>query len=174
MRNINIIKSEISQHTLKLQQLGAKVNVINSTLCYVTFDIYGFVLEYVYNVNHKGNYFIQRIKPYPLSLEEFDSEKDVVRLIKNDVDKFKNALKCHHIDSFIKIARDINHTFTMFEDTFLNYNIPGEKVDKIHKKIMALGLEIEIIKDNAEELFEKGQGDDLVPKCKNKEFDDGK
>jgi len=35
----SIIKAEVSQHTLKLQQLGAKVNVINSTLCYVNFDV---------------------------------------------------------------------------------------------------------------------------------------
>ena len=52
----SIINSEVSQHTLKLQQLGAKVNVINSTLCYVDFDISGFMVQYVYNVKQKGNY----------------------------------------------------------------------------------------------------------------------
>ncbi len=151
----SIVTAEVSQHTMKLQQLGAKVNVINSTLCYVNFDISGFVVQYVYNVNQKGNYFLERTKPYPLAIQEFDSEKDVVQLIKDDVVKFKNALKCHHIDKFITIARDINRTFSMFEDTFLNYNIPGERVDKIHKKIQALSLEIEIIRDNAEKLFDE-------------------
>lgn len=150
----SIIKSEVSQHTLKLQQLGAKVDVINSTLCYVNFDICGFGLQYVYNVNIKGNYFLERTKPYPLAISEFDSEQDVVKLIKEDVDKFRNALKCHHIDSFITIARQINRTFTSFENTFLNYNIPGEKVEKIYKKIQALELEIEIIRDNAAALFD--------------------
>ncbi len=151
----SIITAEVSQHTMKLQQLGAKVNVINSTLCYVNFDISGFVVQYVYNVNQKGNYFLERTKPYPLAIQEFDSEKDVVKLIKEDVNKFKNALKCHHIDKFITIARDINRTFSMFEDTFLNYNIPGERVEKIHKKIQALSLEIEIIRDNADKLFDE-------------------
>lgn len=148
----SIVKSEVSQYTMKLQQLGAKVNVINSTLCYVNFDISGFVLQYVYNVNYKGNYFLQRTKPYPLAIQVFDSEKGVVELIKRDVDKFRNALKCHHIDSFITIARQINSTFRSFEDTYLNYNIPAEKVEKIHKKIQALELEIEIIRENAASL----------------------
>lgn len=154
----NIINAEVSQHTLKLQQLGAKVNVINSTLCYVNFDICGFVIQYVYNINQKGNYFLERTKPYPLALQEYGSEKDVVKVIREDVDKFRNALKCHHIDSFITIAREINSTYRIFEETFLNYNIPGEKVDKIHKKIQALALEIEIIKDNAQLLFEENEG----------------
>ena len=145
----NIVKSEVSQYTMKLQQLGAKVNVINSTLCYVNFDISGFVLQYVYNVNRKGNYFLQRTKPYPLAIQEFDSEKDLVELIKEDVDKFRNALKCHHIDSFITIAREISLTLKSYEDAYLNYNIPSEKVEKIYKKIQALELEIEIIKENA-------------------------
>lgn len=150
----SIVNAEVSQHTMKLQQLGAKVNVINSTLCYVNFDVSGFVLQYVYNVNYKGNYFLERTKPYPLALQEFDSERDVVDLIRKDVDKFKNALKCHHIDEFVTMARDINKTFRSFEETFLNYNIPGDKVNKIYKKIQALGLEIEIIQDNAKELFD--------------------
>jgi hypothetical protein len=151
----SIVNAQVSQHTLKLQQLGAKVNVINSTLCYVNFDISGFVVQYVYNVNHKGNYFLERTRPYPLAIQEFDSEKDVVALIKMDVDKFKNALKCHHIDKFITIARQINSTFISFEDAFLNYNIPAEKIDKIYKKIQALDLEIEIIKENASTLFDE-------------------
>jgi hypothetical protein len=153
----SIIKAEVSQHTLKLQQLGAKVEVINSTLCYVNFDVCGFVIQYVYNINRKGNYFLERTKPYPLALEEFGNEKDVVKVIKSDVNKFKNALKCHHIDSFITIAREIESTYRVFEETFLNYNIPGEKVDKIHKKIQALTMEIEIIKENAEMLFENSK-----------------
>jgi len=151
----SIVNAEVSQHTMKLQQLGAKVNVINSTLCYVNFDISGFILQYVYNVNKRGNYFLERTKPYPLALQEFDSERDVVELISKDVDKFRNALKCHHIDEFVSMARDINNVFRTFEETFLNYNIPGEKVNKIFKKIQALGLEIEIIQDHAKVLFDE-------------------
>ncbi len=148
MRNI-INSAEVSQHTIKLQQMGAKVQVINSTLCYVHFEIEGLELEYVYNVNHKGNYFLERIKPYPLAIEEFDNEHDVVKLIQSDVTKFKNALKSRHVERFISIAKQIGKTFSTFEDTFLNYNIPTEKVDKIYKKILALEFEIDMIREIA-------------------------
>lgn len=148
----SLVNSEVSQNTIKLQQMGAKVNVINSTLCYVNFDISGFILQYVYNVNHKGNYFLERTRPYPLAMQELDSEKGIVDLIKTDVEKFKNALKCHHIDSFINIARRINHTFENFEETFLNYNIPAEKVESIFEKIRELESGLEDIRNTAKKL----------------------
>ena len=154
MRKI-INTAEVSEHTIKLQQLGAKVQVINSTMCYVNFDLNGLTLQYVYNMNRRGNYFLERTKPYPLAIAEFDSETDVVKLIKSDLQKFKNALESPHIERYITIAKQISSTFSTFEDTFLNYRIPDEKVDKIHKKIMALELEIEVIRDIAKQLYEE-------------------
>ena len=154
MRKI-INTAEVSEHTIKLQQLGAKVQVITSTMCYVNFELDGIVLQYVYNMNKRGNYFLERTKPYPLAIAEFDSETDVVKLIKSDLQKFKNALKSPHIDRYITIAKQISSTFSTFEDTFLNYNIPDEKVEKIYKKILALELEIEVIRDIAKQLYEK-------------------
>ena len=153
MRNTHIINSaEVSQHTIKLQQLGAKVNVINSTLCYVNFDLDGLELQYAYNVNYKGNYFLERIKPYPLALQEVGDERGIVRVIKEDVDKFKNVLKSNHSYSFISMAQQISKAFATFEDTFLNYNIPKEKVEKIYKKILALEFEIDMIREIANEI----------------------
>jgi hypothetical protein len=149
----SIVNGEVSQHVIKLQQLGAKVNVINSTLCYVNFDISGFVLQYVYNVNSKGNYFLERTKPYPLALQEFDTEKDVVILIRKDVEKFKNALKSHHIDLFITIARHLNSTFVNFENTFLDYNLPAADVELILKKIQDIDGDLVRLKDTAKKIY---------------------
>ena len=149
----SLVDAEVSQHTMKLQQMGAKVKVINSTLCYVSFDLSGFLVQYVYNINSKGNYFLERMKPYPLALKEVNDEKEIIQVIKEDVEKFKNALRCHHIDSFITIARQINVTFKKFEETFLNYNIPSPKVEKMLKKIQALDLEIQLIQENAAKIL---------------------
>ena len=154
MRKI-ITTAEVSENTIKLQQMGAKVQVITSTMCYVNFDLDGVTLQYVYNLNKRGNYFLERTKPYPLAIEEFEHESDVVKIISKDLQKFKNAMKSPHIDKFITIAKEISSTFTAFEDTFLNYSIPDEKVDKIYKKILALRMEIEVIQDIAKELYGK-------------------
>lgn len=154
MRKI-IDSAEVSELTIKLQQLGAKVNVIRSTLCYVDFDLEELELQYVYNVNHKGNYFLERIKPYPLALEEVGSEKDVIKLISKDMEKFKNVLKSSHSQEYIAMANQISKTFSTFEDTFLNYNIPAEKIQKIYKKILALEFEIDVIRDISKQIFDE-------------------
>ena len=160
MRNI-INTAEVSQHTIKLQQMGAKVQVINSTLCYVRFDLNGLEIGYVYNVNKNGNYFLERILPYPLVLEEVDTEHDVIKLIQSDIMKFKNVQQSSHAERFVSIAKQISKTFSTFEDTFLNYNIPPEKVEKIYKKILALEFEIDMIREIA-------KGIDIIDPHKNK------
>lgn len=147
-----IINAEVSQHTIKLQQLGAKVDVINSTLCYVNFDIGGFVLQYVYNINKKGNYFLERIKPYPLPLLETKNEKDIVKIIRDDIKKFRNALKSHNIESFIEIGRLINRSLEHFENLFLNYNVPKEKIDKMLLKIQVMDLQIELLQESSSKI----------------------
>ncbi|MBN2878626.1 MAG: hypothetical protein JXN65_03255 [Clostridia bacterium] len=158
MRNI-INSAEVSQHTIKLQQLGAKVQLVNSTLCYVNFSLEGLELQYAYNVNYKGNYFLERIKPYPLALQEVSDEKGVVKIISEDVDKFKNALQSNHSQSFISMAQQISRIFTVFEDTFLNYNIPFEKVEKMYKKILALEFEIDMIREISSEIYSEENKD---------------
>ena len=149
MKNI-INSAEVSTYSIKLQQLGAKIKIINSKLCYVNFNLDGLVLQYAYNVNHNGNYFLERIKPYPLALREISDETGVVKIICEDVEKFKNVLKSPHSESFIAFAKQISKAFSTFEDTFLNYNIPNEKVEKIYKKILALEYEIDMIREISE------------------------
>ena len=150
-----IYSAEVTEHTIKLQQLGAKVTVINSNLCYINFDLNGLELQYVYNVNHNDNYFLERIKPYPLAIEELGSEKDVIKLISIDLEKFKNAQKSSHCEEYIAMGKQLSKVFSTFEDTFLNYNIPTEKVEKIYKKILALEFEIDVIRDIAKQIYEK-------------------
>jgi len=148
-----LINAEVMQNTMKLQQLGAKVQVINSKLCYVNFDIGGFKIQYVYNVNSKGNYFLERIKPYPLPLKEFESEQDIVDIIDIDVEQFRNALKSHNIEGFINISRKLNQTLKKFEDLFLYYNVPAAEIDVMINKLTDFDDEIEKMKGEAERLY---------------------
>lgn len=147
-----LVKSDITQQTMKLQQMGAKVKVINSKLCYVTFDISGFILEYAYNVNKKGHYFLERIKPYPLAMQVCNEERKVVVTIRNDVEKFKNALNSHNSTTFIATAREIKETFVEFETVFLNYNVSPEDLEVMHAKIQEVRDKIQEIQKSAEEI----------------------
>lgn len=155
------VNVEVDQQTIRLQQMGGKVKVINSKLCYVDFDISGFKLQYVYNVNKKGNYFLERIKPYPLALKEFETEQDIVDIIGIDVDQFKNAIKSHNASTFIDIARQLNFTLKKFEDLFLYYNVSAENVAETLTKLNELSTEIDRMKEQSERIYFKKEPDNL-------------
>lgn len=138
-----IMNAEVLAQSMKLRQMGAQVTTINSKMCYVHFDVSGFQLEYVYNVNAKGNYFLERIKPYPLPLREVDREDAVVDIIDVDLEQFKNAIKSHNINEFIDISRRMSETLAKFEDLYLYYNVPTEETDIILQKLTEINNEID-------------------------------
>ena len=146
------LNAEIMQQSMKLKQMGADVTVINSKLCYIAFDLSGFKVSYVYNVNKKNKYFLERIKPYPLPLREFDNEDDVIDIINIDLDQFRNAIKSHNIESFITIARKLNAVFHKFEDLFLYYNLPEDETKRLYDEILEMEKDIERIKEDSERI----------------------
>lgn len=156
-----LINAEVLEHSMKLQQMGGKVNIVNSKLCYVDFDISGFTLQYVYNINKKGNYFLERIKPYPLPLKEFESENDVVEIISIDLEQFKNAIRSHHSSEFVDTGRAINAVLKKFEDLYLYYNISSEHLGELTTHLKDLENIISKVKDESERLYFKKDPDHL-------------
>lgn len=156
-----IIDAEVTLQTMKLRQMGAKVQVINSKMCYVKFDLSGFKVEYAYNINKHGNYFLERIAPYPLPLREFDREEAVIDIIEIDLEQFKNAIKSHNIASFITINRKLTQTIKKFEDLFLYYNVPAEENDIIFKKLEEIDAEIEATKKSSTRLYFRKEPENL-------------
>ncbi|MBN2899821.1 MAG: hypothetical protein JXO44_13715 [Clostridia bacterium] len=147
------INAEVMQHSMKLQQMGAKVNVVNSKLCYVSFDVCGFAVAYAYNVNAKGKYFLERIKPYPLPLKVFEREEDLIDIIRIDLEQFKNAIRSHNINDFIDISRHLSMQLKRFEDLFLYYNIPEDEIKALISHLEKIDDDIERIKGTAERLY---------------------
>lgn len=146
------INSEAMQHSMKLLQLGAKVQQIDSKMCYVEFCIDGCKLEYVYNINSKGQYFLERIKPYPLPLKVFTLEKDVIESITIDMKQFKDAIKSNNISGFLEIGVKLNIVLKKFEDLFLYYNIPKTEVDEIASVITTLENKIDKVQNKSKRI----------------------
>lgn len=143
------IDAEAIQHSMKLQQLGAKVHQINSKMCYIEFDLGKIKLEYVYNINNKGKYFLERIKPYPLPLKVFESEIDIVETIKLDLSQFKNAIQSKNIENFVEINQMLNMSIKKFEDLFLYYNVPTLDMKEMREMIEKVDKLIEVMKDDS-------------------------
>lgn len=156
-----LMNAEIMQHDIKLRQMGADVYVINSKMCFVIFMVGKHEIAYVYNINNKGRYFLERIKPYPLALREFEREDDVIDIIEIDLEQFKNASNSHNIDAFIEINRDFNMSLRRFEDLFLYYNVPTESVNEIKEHLEKIDDIIDQTRMSAERLYFKKNPDNL-------------
>ncbi len=150
-----LMNAEIMEHDFKLRQMGADVYVVNSKMCYVLFMVGKHEISYVYNINTKGRYFLERIKPYPLALREFENEADVIEIIEIDLEQFKNASHSHNIDAFIDINKRFNLSLRKFEDLFLYFNVPKETADHIQEELDRIDALIEETKVTANRLYFK-------------------
>ncbi len=155
------INAEASQHEMRLIQLGAKIDQVHSKLCFVQFDLDGFLIEYAYNINRKGQYFLERIKPYPLPVKTFDDQADMVEIIRIDVEQFKTAKRSKNIDAFLTINKALLEVAHRFEDLFLYYNVPSIETKIIMDKIREIEAEIDQVKGSSQRLFFEKDPDNL-------------
>lgn len=156
-----IIKAKEIHQTMKLRQMGADVEVINSKLCYVKFKINNIDLAYVYNINKKNEYFLERIKPYPLPLKAFKSEEDIVETIAIDVEQFKNVSSSKNVDDFIDFLKQMKLAVNKFEDLILYYNVCKDDVKAFKNILNTLNNKIDDSKAQSERLYFKKNPDFL-------------
>ena len=150
---MNYLNVEASQQEMKLIQMGAKVEQINSKMCYIKFIIEGIPVEYVYNLNKKNKYFLERIKPYPLAIRSYEKVEDIVNVIEVDVRQFRNVVKSKNVQSFVNITNEFIGIIKRFEDLILYYNVPAEEVGVIMSKIDEINQEITKTKETANRVF---------------------
>ncbi len=150
-----LINAELASQTMQLRQMGGKVMLMNSKMCYVRFDLEGLRVSYVYNVNKRDKYFLERIKPYPLALCEFEKENDIIEAIKYDLDQFKMANKSHHIDEFIDINLRITKIIKKFEDMFLYYDLKPEYIDEIYRRLDLVDQKLDDTLSHSERVYFK-------------------
>lgn len=158
----NYISTEASQHQMKLVMMGAKVIQVNSKLCYVQFNLEHCKVAYVYNINKSDRFFLERIKPYPLTYKDFDKEEDVLHEIEMDIKQFQNADLSHNINEFIHINKDLNKLMKEFEDLFLYYNVPEEKLNLILDELKRVHDLIVETKNSTERVFFESEPHHLI------------
>jgi len=156
-----IIKANVLHQTMKLRQMGADVEVVNSKLCYVKFNINGIDLSYVYNINKKNEYFLERIKPYPLPLKAFKSEEDVVDIIAIDIEQFKNVSSSKNVDDFIDFLKQMKLAVNKFEDLILYYYVSKEDISEFQDILSNLNKKIDQSKEASDRLYFKKNPDFL-------------
>ena len=146
---MNILSAEQDQLDMQLTQMGAKVQSLHGLLCYIRFTIEDMELFYVYNINMKNQFFLQRIKPYPVSAGTFTNPQDIVEYIRDDVKQFRNAYNSKVFSEFVSVNAELQRLVQDVEDVFLGYNVPIEKMHEISNMILSVDSILEAIKNTS-------------------------
>lgn len=140
-----------------LRQLGASdVKKVRGILYFIKFKLDENVeISYTYNINAKNQYFLQRIKPYPLPQGAFENEYEIVTFIKKDLLKFNSARNSSNYKLFTEVTNMANSIATNMESLFLNNKVNDKEFIGLHKELEDVLNKIEHIRDNSPTLSNK-------------------
>lgn len=122
----------------QLEQLGATVFTVKGNLCYVKFTLADVKFKYLYHINRKGKFFLERIAPYSMPIAAFNSEEEIINTIKLDINKFKNLENSKKFDHFISLDKDLVQISKAFEKIYLHYNISKHDLKDLDDEILTL------------------------------------
>lgn len=137
-----------------LRQLGASdIKKVRGILYFIKFRLDENVeISYTYNINAKDQYFLQRIKPYPLPQGAFEDEYEIVAFIKKDLLKFNSAKNSSNYKLFTEVTNMANSIATNMESLFLNNNVNNNEFLGLHKELEDVLNKIENIRNNSPRL----------------------
>lgn len=149
MKIIDTYSTKGDSIEILLRQIGAtKITRVRGFLYFIKFKIDDLDITYTYNINHKNQYFLQRIEPYPLGKGIFDKEIEIVSFIKKDLSKFKKAKNLENFNKFLNLNYAITSLTTDIENLFLNYNISDIDINQLEETLNTFSKEIEGYKNN--------------------------
>lgn len=143
----------------ELEKMGAKVIDVHGIMYLVKFRINDIKITFLYHVNQDNTFFLERIKPYVVPIGAFETEEDVLEIIKIDIEQFQNAMKSTHFKEFIEIDRHISGMVRTFEDLFLYYNVSPEDIDDIRRRTEELHEKILDVRKRSERVYFKKEPD---------------
>ncbi|MEG0855982.1 MAG: hypothetical protein RSG52_05845 [Terrisporobacter sp.] len=124
MGNTNTYSTHGDSIEMLLRQIGAtSITRVRGYLYFIKFQMDDLEITYTYNINHKDQFFLQRINPYPLGKGIFKDEFEIVEFIKKDLKKFRAAHELIDFDKFLEINTKINNLINSTENLFLNYDV---------------------------------------------------
>ena len=126
-----------------LRQIGAtKITKVKGYLYFIKFRINGLDIHYTYNINHKNQYFLQRIEPYPLPKGVFKNEIEIFSFIKKDLQKFKKAEKLENFQEFLNLNNTITNLTYEVEHLFLNCDISNIDIHDLKDSLNAFASKV--------------------------------
>ncbi len=150
--NSSSLRITSSVNKIKLKQLGGEVKSIDSKIYHVTFNVNDINLQYYYNINESGKFFLERMKPYYKNFRVFTEENDAIRAIYEDLEYFKNASNSHNFNKFLEMSVEMEKLHDAYADMFLHHNVPEEALQHIEKYIVKARERVSELNNTTEEI----------------------
>lgn len=142
-----IMSSRLVRHELckaELKNIGGRVIDIEGIMFLVKFVIGDHKITYAYHINEDNTYYLERVKPYFLNVGKYQTEEEIIQVIKVDIEQFRNAMKSSNFNSFIELDKHISQLVRLFEDLYLYYNIDKEDLKSLDEGVDSI---LDIIKE---------------------------
>jgi len=139
----------------ELERMGAKVIDVHGTMYMVKFLIKDIKINYIYHINPDNTFFLERTKPYVIPMGDFETEEDILEIIKIDFEQFKIAMHSSNFKEFIEIDTSITNLVRTFEDLFLYYNVSKKDLDEIRSKTEQVLEKIHEAKNSSKRVYFK-------------------
>lgn len=160
-----MLTSKIVLHDLnleKLKDLGAEVIDIEGIMVFARFVLSeDFTVNYLYHRNPDNTYLLERIKPYQLTIGEYEDEETAVTNIISDMDQIQNARNSHKFDTFVDTFKMLIKAKRDFDDLFLYYNVNGSDMEYIYDNVKLLSQSIYRTKEHSERIYHKTEPQSL-------------
>lgn len=149
---INHVDCDIIE--MACRQLGASVvRKIRGTLYIFEFDINEtYKLSYSFNVNHKNEYHLHRIEPYPFLRNSISTAREVTDFIKSDLARFTNAVNSRNFDNLIATENEILTIGQEIDTLFLNFNVDGKALSAIQSDLRDIRRQIREVQTESKEI----------------------
>ncbi len=160
-----MLTSKVVLHKMYLDQLkemGAEVIDIEGSMVFARFVLSDdFTVNYLYHRNPDNTYLLERIKPYQLTIGEYDSEETAVANIASDIDQIKNARNSNKFETFVETFKMLIKAKRDFDDLFLYYNVSGVDMQYIYDNIKLLSQSIYRTKEHSQRIYHKTEPQSL-------------
>ena len=134
-----------------LRQLGAdSVREIRSMMHIANFMLDdGAEVTYVFNITKGDRYFLQRMRPYAMPWGMFADENQIIRFIRQDIEKFRNAHRSRNFQKFIETEGKVSGLVDKLEALFLSCNVDSAEFDALGRHLDALEAELDALRERS-------------------------
>ena len=161
---MSIMSSRLIRHEIckdELKALGARINDIEGIMFLVKFNLDNHKITYAYHLNEDNTYYLERVKPYFLSIGTYQNEEDIVEVIKVDIEQFRNAVHSSNFEQFLEIDNHMSQLVRLFEDLYLYYNIEKDDLKTLDESVDGILETIKSIMKRSARVYTKKDPDVL-------------